>query len=272
MAAGHSHSPLSHAMDHPTLEIPFLGEIELGMIDLGFVRFQLTRFMVMELVAAAIILLLLIPYARHTAKNFVTRGKKNNLLEALVLFIRDTIARPSIGDHDGDFFVPYLGTVFLFILVNNLLGLIPGGASATGNINVTIVLAVSTLVAVMFAGMRTSGVLGFWVALVPSLDVPVWLKPVLWPLMFVIELLGLVIKHFVLAVRLFANMLAGHVVLGVILGFILVAEGSLKYLIAPASVMGTVCLSFLELLVAFLQAYIFTLLSALFIGASAHPH
>jgi F-type H+-transporting ATPase subunit a len=90
--------------------------------------------------------------------------------------------------------------------------------------------------------------------------------------MFVIELLGLVIKHFVLAVRLFANMLAGHVVLGVILGFILVAEGSLKYLIAPASVMGTVFLSFLELLVAFLQAYIFTLLSALFIGASAHPH
>lgn len=272
MAEGQSHSPLSHAMDHPTLEIPFVGEIELGKINLGFVEFQLTRFMVMELVAAAIVIVLLVPYARHASRNFVSRGARNNLLESLVLFVRNTIARPSIGKHDADFFVPYLGTVFLFILVNNLLGLVPGGASATGNINVTFVLALSTLATVMFAGMRASGVLGFWIKLVPHLDVPVWLKPFLWPLMFVIELLGLVIKHFVLAVRLFANMLAGHVVLGVIMGFILVAEGAMKFLIAPASVMGTVCLSFLELLVAFLQAYIFTLLSALFIGASAHPH
>jgi len=272
MAEGHSDNPLTHALDHPTLDIPFVGEIELGTVNLGFVEFALTRFMVMELVAAALVLLALIPLARHVSKNHVTKGAFFNLMESLVVFVRNTIARPSIGEHDADFFVPYLGTAFFFVLINNLLGLFPGGASATGNINVTGVLALSTLIAVIVAGMRASGVFGFWVKLVPHLDVPIWLKPVLWPLMFLIELLGLLIRHFVLAVRLFANMLAGHVVLGVILGFILAATGAMKYLVTPASVLGTVCLSFLELLVAFLQAYIFTLLSALFIGSAAHPH
>ncbi len=272
MAEGHSHSPLTHALDHSTLEIPFVGEIELGVIDLGFVQFQLTRFMVMEVIAALLVMAFLLPLAAHAAKNHVTRGRFLNLMEAIVLFIRNTIARPSIGEHDADFFVPYLGTAFFFVLINNLLGLIPGGASPTGNINVTAVLALSTLTAVFIAGMRASGVAGFWIKLVPHLDVPIWLKPVLWPLLFVIELLGLLIRHFVLAIRLFANMLAGHVVLGVILGFILGATGYMKYVVAPASVLGTVCLSFLELLVAFLQAYIFTLLSALFIGSAAHPH
>jgi F-type H+-transporting ATPase subunit a len=107
---------------------------------------------------------------------------------------------------------------------------------------------------------------------VPHLDVHPALKVVLWPLMFVIELVGLLIKHIVLAVRLFANMFAGHVVLAVILGFILVAKGALFYLVTPASIMGVILLSLLELLVAFLQAYIFTFLSALFIGMAVHPH
>jgi F-type H+-transporting ATPase subunit a len=98
------------------------------------------------------------------------------------------------------------------------------------------------------------------------------MKPILWPLMFVIELAGLLIKHVVLAVRLFANMLAGHIVLAVILGFIAQAGAYFVYVVTPASILGVVALSLLELFVAFLQAYIFTFLSALFIGAAVHPH
>jgi F-type H+-transporting ATPase subunit a len=268
MPAGH-HNPLEHAMDNPTIELPWGSVIHIPPI-LGL---QITRFMVMELIAAGLIVAIFIPLARHIAKQPVTRGPFLNAFEALVLYIRDKVARPSIGGHGADEFVPYLLTVFLFILFNNLLGMIPGGASATGNINVTAILALATLGVVLYAGMRESGPVGFWVKLVPSMDLPIFLKVILWPLMFVIEIAGLFIRHFVLAVRLFANMLAGHVVLGAILGFILMVEGSkMIYVIAPASVAGVVFLSLLELLVAFLQAYIFTLLSALFIGSAVHPH
>jgi F-type H+-transporting ATPase subunit a len=275
MAEGHN--PLEHAMDHPTIELPWgrvlhLPSIHTGIPIEGFRDFQLTRFMVMEVFVAALIVLIMVPLARHIAKRPVSRGALMNAFEALVLFIRDKVARPSIGGHGADQFVPYLLTVFFFVLFNNLFGLLPGGASATGNINVTAVLAIATLGAVIYAGFQASGPVGFWIKLVPNMDVPIALKVVLWPLMFAIELLGLLIRHFVLAIRLFANMLAGHVVLGVILGFILVTGGSLSYLVIPASILGVVMLSFLELLVAFLQAYIFALLSALFIGSAAHPH
>ena len=257
------------------LEVPWgLGGkvIHLPMIDLGFCKFQLTHFMVMEVVAAVLIILVMVPLSRHVAKRSVTKGAFMNAFEAMVSFIRDKVARPSIGRTWGRRLCSLLLTIFFFILVSNLLGMVPGGASPTGNINVTAVLAIATLGAVIFAGMRESGVVGYWIKLVPSMDVPIWLKVFLWPLMFVIEFAGLMIRHFVLAVRLFANMLAGHVVLGVILGFILLAGGNLVYLVTPASVLGVVLLSFLELLVAFLQAYIFTLLSALFIGSAVHPH
>jgi F-type H+-transporting ATPase subunit a len=150
--------------------------------------------------------------------------------------------------------------------------MIPGAASTTGNVNVTGVLALMTFAIVVRAGMRESGVGGFWLALVPHLDVPKLLKPFLWGLMLFIEVIGLVIRHSVLAIRLFANMFAGHMVLSVILGFILMANGALFYLVMPFSVAGVIALSFLELLVAFLQAYIFTFLSAMFIGAAIHPH
>jgi F-type H+-transporting ATPase subunit a len=283
--AAHEHSPLSHVVDHATLEIPGLGEVLLP--KLGGV--QVTRFMVMELVAAVLIAAVVIPLARHVARHRVSRGRFMNAFEAIVLFIRDGIARPAIdggeqghghGDQEGhghgrasDAFLPFLWTLFFFILFNNLLGMIPGGASATGNINVTGILALLTLGAVLVAGMRAMGPVGFWVGIVPRLDVPAPLKPPLWILMFIIEVAGLLIRHVVLSVRLFANMLAGHIVLAVILGFILVArETNFFYLVMPASILGVVALSLLELFVAFLQAYIFTFLAALFIGTAVHPH
>ena len=216
----------------------------------------------------------MIPVVRHIAGKHVSHGKFVNMFEAMLLFIRDDVARPAIGGHGADRFLPFLWTIFFFILFNNLLGMIPGLASATGNINVTAALALLTLATVVMAGVRELGFVGYWVGIVPHLDVPAILKPFLWGLMFVIEVAGLLIRHVVLAVRLFANMFAGHAVLAVILGFILMASTSWVTLglVAPASVAGVICLSLLELFVAFLQAYIFTFLSALFIGSAVHPH
>ncbi len=269
--AAHGDNPLSHVVDHNTLEFPWYPQAwEVALPR--FAGFQLTRFMVTELIAAVLVALVVIPLARHVARHHVSRGWFMNMFEAIILYLRDNVARPAIGGHGADAFMPYLWTVFFFILFNNLLGLIPGLASATGNANVTVVLALMTLVTVILAGMREMGAAGFWIGIVPHLDVPPWLKPFLWGLMFVIEVAGLFIRHAVLAVRLFANMLAGHIVLAVILGFIVMAKGVAFYPVATASVLGVIALSLLELFVAFLQAYIFTFLSALFIGSAVHPH
>lgn len=267
----HAHGPLDHVVDHPTLEIPLVGDFELPMV-LGI---QVTRFMVMETLAALLMLAIFIPLARHVASNRVTRGPFLNIFEAVVVFLRDKVARPAIGEHHAKQFLPYLWTVFFFVLFCNLLGMIPGGASATGNINVTAILALMTLGTVIVAGAKQFGPVGFLINLVPRMDVPWLMKPILWPLMFFIEVAGLLIRHVVLSVRLFANMLAGHIILAVLLGFTLTVSQAALYIKGPviaASVGGVVLLSLLELFVAFLQAYIFTFLSALFIGAAVHSH
>ncbi len=274
--AEHSANPLDHVVDHDFLEIPWFWpphfEIKLHLPPI--MGIQITRFMVMELVAAAFMLLILIPVVRHIARTPYSRGWFMNMFEAMLLFIRDNVARPAIGGHGADRFLPYLWTAFFFVLFNNLLGILPGGASATGNINVTGVLAVMTLCVVTGAGMREMGAAGFWIGIVPHLDVPKFLKPPLWALMWVIEVVGLLIRHLVLGVRLFANMFGGHVVLSVLLGFILMT-GFLSapfFFVTPVSLAGVVALSLLELFIAFLQAYIFTFLSAIFIGIALHPH
>jgi F-type H+-transporting ATPase subunit a len=279
--AGHGENPLSHVVDHPNLELPYwrfpyVWEVPLPKIPLPFVgELQITRFMVTEVIAALLVMLVIVPLTRHVARSHVTRGWFRNMFEAMVLFIRDQVARPAIGGHGADHYMPFLWTIFFFVLFNNLLGMIPGLASATGNINVTAMLAIMTLVTVLWAGMSEMGVAGFWMGIVPHMDVPGPLKLLLWPMMFVIEVAGLLIRHTVLAVRLFANMLAGHIVLAVILGFILTAR-ALSWPayagVTTASVLGVIALSLLELFVAFLQAYIFTFLSALFIGSAVHPH
>jgi F-type H+-transporting ATPase subunit a len=268
MAQGHD-NPLSHVVNHGTLHFLWW-EVPLPAFPLIG---QITRFMVMEVVAALLVAALVIPLTRHVQKNRVTHGWYMNLVESLVLFIRDGIARPAIGGHGADAHLPFLWTLFFFILFNNLLGMIPGGASPTGSISVTGALAILTLVTVIGAGMRQMGPVGFWISIVPKFEVPKLLFPILWGLMFVIEVAGLFIRHAVLAVRLFANMMAGHIVLAVILGFVVQALGSYFFiLVAPASIFGVVALSLLELFVALLQAYIFTFLAALFIGSAVHPH
>ena len=273
---GHGANPLEHVLDHHELEIPWVTppRFELKIPLPQIFGLQITRFMVMELVAAVLVIVVMVPVVRHISRNYVSRGRFANMIEAMLLFIRDDVARPAIGGHAADRFLPYLWTVFFFVLFCNLLGMIPGAASPTGNINVTAVLALMTLATVLMAGVKELGFVGYWVGIVPHLDVPGVLKPLLWGLMFFIEVAGLLIRHIVLAVRLFANMFAGHVVLAVILGFILMAYSNwwILGLVAPVSIGGVICLSLLELFVAFLQAYIFTFLSALFIGMAVHPH
>jgi F-type H+-transporting ATPase subunit a len=274
--AGPAENPLSHVLDHETIELPWptLPSLEWEIELPSILGFQITRLMVMELLAGILMLAILVPVVRHIARTPVSRGWFSNMFEAMLLFIRDDVARPSIGGHAADRFLPYLWTVFFFVLFNNLLGMFPGGASATGNVNVTAVLALMTLVVVITAGMREMGAAGFWIAIVPHMDVPKMMKPPLWGLMFVIEVAGLLIRHVVLAIRLFANMFAGHVVLAVILGFIVMAKflSPPFWVVMPTSIVGVILLSLLELFVAFLQAYIFTFLSALFIGSALHPH
>ena len=276
------HSPLDHVVDHNTIELPWGQVIELPMIG----PFQLTRYMVMEVIASVIVILIATFYSRQMRKNHVTKGILPNIIESLVYFVKDKIAVPAIGDHDAYKHLPFLLTAFFFVLVSNLMGMVPGGASSTGSIVVTGTLAFIIFLTVYAAGSSQFGYIGFFKNLVPHLDVPGEMSlekfgfkgsinipgMMMWGLMFVIELLGLLIKHFVLAVRLFINMTAGHLVLAVILGFIIEASGNLFYLVTPASIFGAVLISCLELLVAFLQAYIFTFLSALFIGSVSHAH
>jgi len=174
--------------------------------------------------------------------------------------------------HPADRYLPFVWSVFFYILICNLLGAIPFLGSPTADINVTGVLAVITFVHVVFYGSQQSGIVGFWKSLVPGMDLPPLIAVVLLPVIWLIEAGGLLIKHGVLAVRLFANIMAGHTVLGVFLGFIALANGPLWGIVMPASIFGQVAIGMLELFVAFLQAYVFSLLASLFISAAVNPH
>ena len=242
--------------------------------------FQITKFMVIELFVAFGCVVLFSWVASKVASGERPKGRLWNTFEAMLLFIRDQVARPAIG-HDADKYLPFLWTMFFFVLGCNLLGMVPWAGSPTGAFAVTLVLAVCTFAMVVFSGSMTFGVVGFWKNQVPHMDLPFVLAIFLKPMIFVIEVVGLLIKHFVLAVRLLANMLAGHVVLAVLVAFIAVVAAletvqsishPLMIGVGLASILGAVAISMLELFVAFLQAYIFTFLSALFIGAAVHEH
>jgi F-type H+-transporting ATPase subunit a len=195
-----------------------------------------------------------------------------SFIEPIIVFIRDDIAKASIGEKKYEKYLPFLLTIFFFILINNLMGIIPiipGGANITGNIGVTGVLALFTFIITTYSGNKN-----YWLHIFNAPGVPWWLKlPV--PLMPVVELMGVFTKPFVLMVRLFANISAGHII---ILGFISlififgkIAEG-LGYGVSIVSVGFSIFMDFLELLVAFIQAYVFTLLSALYFGMATEEH
>ncbi|MEZ6101383.1 MAG: F0F1 ATP synthase subunit A [Pirellulaceae bacterium] len=234
---------------------------------------HITKFMVLEVVAAVIMVVLFVWLANRMSRSDRPKGRIWNFLETMLVFIRDEVARPAIGKHDADKFLPFLWTLFFFVLGCNLLGMLPWLGSPTGAIATTGALAITTFAVVVGSGMSKMGFIGFFKSLVPHMDLPKPIAIFLLPMIFAIEVLGLLIKHFVLSVRLVANMLAGHLVLGVLVAFIAAAyHSNWFYAVAPASILGATALSMLELFVAFLQAYIFTFLSALFIGMAVHPH
>jgi F-type H+-transporting ATPase subunit a len=190
-------------------------------------------------------------------------------VESLVLFIRDEVAEPNIGHGEGRKWAPLLCSFFFFILLAALIGLLPFSATTTGNISVTLALATISFAAQQWAGISKYGLAGHFHNLVPP-GMP-WL---LLPIMIPVEILGMFTKPFALTIRLFANMLAGHMVITTLL-LLISLMGQLHWLagaaMTPISIVLAVFIMLLELLVAFIQAYIFTLLTAIFIGMYAHP-
>ncbi|RPI89300.1 MAG: ATP synthase F0 subunit A [Planctomycetaceae bacterium] len=333
MAAGHADDVFHHVRDATVFELPkFLGG-ELHIPQPFSPYFSITKFMILEVVALVLALVIFRGLAKRVQSGEPLKGRFWNFWESILLFLRDEVVRPNIGDdhahghdhhepetaahsadlshstghghaaghahdtshapgapalagagahggvtafsvgHPADKYLPYIWSVFFFILFCNLLGAIPWLGSPTGNLWVTGVLALFTLATVLRTGTQAMGFMGFWKSLMPAMDLPFPLDLAMKPLMWIIEFIGLIIKHGVLAVRLFANVMAGHTVIAVILGFIAQVAGSgLFYVVAPASVLGQVGIGLLELFVAFLQAYVFAYLSTLFIAAARHPH
>lgn len=238
--------------------------------------FCISKFMVIQVVVAILVAWLFVNLSRRirSSGGDATKGRLANALEAMLIFMRDEVARPAIG-HDADKFVPLLWSIFFFVLGLNLMGMLPWMGAPTGAFGCTLGLAGVTLLTGVVMGSRKFGLVGFWVNQVPSMDLPKALNLPIKGLLFVIEVLGLFIKHSVLAIRLLANMFAGHIVLLGIMGIAFSVQGAMSsgwWVAAPISVIGATLFSVLELFVAFLQAYVFTFLSALFIGAATHHH
>lgn len=252
---------VEHVLNSDTLELPFVGRVHLPHLKVFGVDMSITKHVVMMWLAALIVFFLLLTLRRHRKTDMVPKGLPN-ALEAVVAFIRDDIAVPNIGAHDAGRFLPFLLTAFFFILSCNLLGMVPYAATATGNVNVTAGLAICAFIAVQIGGMVHNGFFGYFKGLIPH-GLPWPLLPIMIP----IEFIGLFTKPFALCIRLFANMTAGHIVILTMLGLIIILK---NLYVAPASVVFAVAVNLLELFVAFIQAYIFTMLSSVFIGMAVH--
>jgi F-type H+-transporting ATPase subunit a len=234
-----------------------------GPFVFGSVDMTPTKHVVMMWIASA--LLVLVVFAGVRKKSLVPSGLYN-FVEMLVQFVRSEIAVKNIGERDADRFVPYLVSAFFFILFLNLFGLVPFAATSTANISVTVMMALFTFFITQYAAIRAMGIGGYLAHLTGG--VPKSLAP-LWVIMIPVEFLGLFTKPFALTVRLFANMVAGHFVILALLGLIFALNSPW---IAFASVPMALSIFLLELFVAFVQAYIFTMLSSLFIGAGLVHH
>ena len=243
--------------------IPVDGEI---VIDLS-----MTKHLVFALFASGILLIVFLrlasKYRRGIGRTSAPQGLFQNLFETLVVFVRDDIAIPNLGKEHHQRFLPYLLTAFFFILTCNLLGLVPFGATATSNLNITAVLAAFTFVLTQLNGSRDHWTHVFW----PP-GMPVAVKLLLIPT----EIMGLFTKPIALAIRLFANLTAGHLVIlsliGMIFTFTQLFGDAVGYGVVPISLAFTLFVMCLEILIAFIQAYIFTILSALFIGMAIADH
>ena len=221
--------------------------------------FSITKNVFMIFVMAVFMVVLFGRMAKSYGSDNIPK-KAGRFLEPIVIYVRDEIAIPNIGEKHYKKYMSYLLTVFFFIWFLNLVGMTPLGINVTGNIAITFSLALMTFIITQVSGKKDYWMHIFWMP-----GVPVVLKPV----MAIIELIGLFVKPFSLMIRLYANMLAGHVVLMSIIGLIFVFG---SWLVSPAFFGLTLVLSLLELLVAALQAYIFTMLAALYFGSAVEEH
>jgi F-type H+-transporting ATPase subunit a len=229
-----------------------------------------TKHVVMMLIASALACLVLIGAARAHKRHSHAAGHPKGFaagIEAMVLYIRDEVALKNLGHH-GEKYVPFILTLFFFILFANLLGLIPYGSTATGNISVTAALAVLTFLVVEFAGIRAQGIgylntIFYW-----NKDLPIYMRIPMFLIMSPIEVVGKIAKPFALAIRLFANMTAGHIVVLALIGLIFLFRSAAS----GAPFIAASAIMVLELFVAFLQAFIFALLSSVFIGQIREAH
>ena len=223
--------------------------------------FSLTRNVVQMILALALLVWVMLSIAKKYKNgegvNSAPKGSQS-LLEPVVIFIKDEVAKPNLG-HKYQKYLPYLLTVFFFILINNLVGLIPGTANVTGNIAFTMVLAFISFVVILFSSNKH-----YWGHIINP-PVPIGVKPILIP----VEILGIFTKPFALMIRLFANMLAGHIIIISLVSLIFIF-GALNKAIgwgfSPLSVAFVIFIYLIEFLIAFLQAYIFTTLTAVFVG------
>jgi len=273
-------NPLGHIIQHP-LE-GFQKQADLGFLTPKGVVTLLSDQIVMMIVAGLLLVLFVPRLVRRRAGGDAIGGLVptgfGNFFETVCQYLRKEVAEPVLGKHT-DRFIPYVWSAFFFVLTVNLLGLLPVapvsalfgvhlGGTATGNIWVTATLAVLTLILMVVNGLRFGG-MDYIKHFCPG---PLWLAPLLVP----VEIIGLGAKTFALAVRLFANMIAGHILLGVLLGLIFTAAAALGVggglAIGAVVVLGSVAIMLLETFVAFLQAFIFTFLTALFIGMSVNVH
>jgi ATP synthase subunit 6 len=226
--------------------------------------FSITKNVFMMMLSVIILLWVFLSLARSYKKMGISEPRGlAGFIEPVIVFIEEDVAIPNIGEERYARFMPYLLTVFFFILLNNLMGLIPFfpfGANVTGNIAVTMVLAVFTFLITQFSSNK-----GHWQHVFNTPGVPVWLAPIMIP----VELIGLITKPFALMIRLFANITAGHIIVVSLISMIFIFK---SVFVAAPSMLMVLFMDFIELLVAFLQAYIFTLLSALFIGMAMPEH
>jgi len=269
-----------HTGDSHVVELPFgFGEWHLpGPWMVGGIDLSPTKHVVFMILAAFLVFVTMWYGGRQIERRHREGKGPSGLgaaVEALVLWVRNDVAVANIG-HGGEKFAPYILTLFFFILYCNLLGLLPWGAAATGNIAVTAALALTAFLTIEISGMVTLGAKGYIKTIVM---VPPGMKGagavIMAMIMTPVELIGKIVKPFALTLRLFANMTAGHFVILVLLGLIFVfgtAPAPIKGIVVVGAVGLTLFMMCLELLVAFLQAYIFALLTSVFIGLMRHEH
>ena len=235
-----------------------------GKVDSSIAVYDLslTRNVVQMLLALTLLVFILIKVARRygTGQGITSAPKgMQNTMETIVNFVNDEICKPNLGAKANKY-LPYLLTVFLFILINNIVGLIPGTANVTGNIAFTFVLSIISFIVILFSSNKH-----YWMHIINPPGVPGWVKIILVP----VEILGIFTKPFALMIRLFANMVAGHILIICLISLIFIMAALNQYVgwgFAPFSIAFTIFIYFIEVLVAFLQAFIFTILTAVFIG------